>query len=90
MKTRLLSPGIITLVLTLAAGIWMIIAPAALNTQPRGAHWTHATINDVVVGGVLIAASLIGIALHLGLGLRALIQAAELEASEADSTAATA
>lgn len=67
---RVISPGALSLVLTLIAGIWLILAPVLLDTQPRGAAWTDATINEVAVGGVLILVSLIGLFLQVGLGLR--------------------
>jgi hypothetical protein len=81
-----LSPGIFALVLTFAAGVWTAVSPFAMQTQPSGIAWTSSTVNDVVVGGILIVASLLGIGMHYLLGLRAHVQAtiARLEAEVAE------
>ena len=41
-----------------AIGIWIIIAPTAVGFQPEGARWSEPTINDVIVGGLLVLTSL--------------------------------
>ena len=67
---RLLSPGIITLALTLAGGIWITVSPFVMNSQPAGV-WSHVAANNVVAGTVLIIASLLGMGIHLVLVLLA-------------------
>lgn len=66
---RRISPGIITLALTCAAGIWIFVSPFVMNSQPAGV-WSHVAVNNVVAGTVLIIASLLGIGTHLVLALR--------------------
>jgi hypothetical protein len=41
-----------------AIGVWIVIAPTAVGYQPRGGSWPAATLNDVVVGSVLVVVSL--------------------------------
>ena len=48
---------VLSLVFT-AIGIWILIAPTAVGFQPAGAPWAQATYNDMIVGGVLVVASL--------------------------------
>jgi hypothetical protein len=73
---RLTLPGLATLVVTLLTGVWLIIAPFVMQTQPAAKRWTPSTINDVVLGGILFAISVVAILAILGLGLRGLVQAA--------------
>jgi hypothetical protein len=67
---RLLSPGIVSLALTCAAGIWITVSPFVMNSQPAGV-WSHVAVNNVVAGTVLVIASLLGIGTHLVLALHA-------------------
>ena len=46
--------GVATLVVILAAGVWLAASPFVMQTQPAGASWQSATTNDVAVGGLLI------------------------------------
>jgi hypothetical protein len=45
-------------VLFAAAGIWILLAPIAVDYQPDAAAWTAATRNDVFVGVGLVLVSL--------------------------------
>ena len=67
---RLISPGILALVLILAAGVWLVISPWVMETQVSGAVWSPGTINNLAAGGILIGVSLVGIGASLGLALR--------------------
>lgn len=42
-------------VVVFLAGLWLVAAPFLVGYQPRGAHWTPATRNDVIVGAVVAA-----------------------------------
>ena len=77
---RLISPGIITLALTFAAGIWITVSPFVMNSQPAGV-WSHVAVNNVVAGTILIIASLLGIGTHLVLVLLAHAQDTQEQAS---------
>jgi hypothetical protein len=45
-------------VLFAAAGIWILLAPIAVDYQPDADAWTVATTNDVFVGVGLVLVSL--------------------------------
>jgi hypothetical protein len=45
-------------VLFAAAGIWILLAPIAVDYQPDADAWTAATKNDVFVGVGLVLVSL--------------------------------
>jgi hypothetical protein len=45
-------------VLFALAGIWILLAPIAVDYQPDADAWTAATKNDVVVGAGLVLVSL--------------------------------
>jgi hypothetical protein len=70
---RLLSPGIVCLALTCAAGIWITVSPFVMNSQPAG-FWSHVAVNNVAAGTIIVIASLLGIGAHLVLGLHARAQ----------------
>jgi hypothetical protein len=74
MKTRLISPGIYALAVLFLIGIWLVIAPFALSTQPAGANWQVATIDDIAAGGGLIVVSLLGILVSVALSLSAAVR----------------
>jgi uncharacterized Tic20 family protein len=74
--SRLIPPGMFILVLTLCAGVWLVVSPFALQSQPVGGAWIASTVNNVATGGVLFAVSLIGILAILALSLRDLVHAA--------------
>ncbi|HUZ03421.1 MAG TPA: hypothetical protein VMU89_24010 [Thermomicrobiaceae bacterium] len=83
--SRLVSPGIVALLLVLVAGAWLISAPVAIGFQPTGAAWLTATKNDVAVGGLLVAVALVGVLGFLMLALRDLVRAADLRRAEAEA-----
>ena len=83
--SRLVSPGIVALLLVLVAGAWLISAPVAIGFQPTGASWLTATKNDVAVGGLLVAVALVGVLGFLMLALRDLVRAADLRRAEAEA-----
>jgi hypothetical protein len=72
---RLTLPGLATLAVTLLTGVWLIISPFVMQTQPAGKGWTPSTVNDVVLGGLLFVVSGVAILAVLVLGLRGLLQA---------------
>jgi hypothetical protein len=45
-------------VLFALAGIWILLAPIAVDYQPDADAWTAATTNDVFVGAGLVLVSL--------------------------------
>lgn len=73
------SLGVYTLALTSLAGIWIAISPFVMQTQAAGASWSSATVNNVIVGAILIVASLVGILMILALGLNDLVRDALAE-----------
>ncbi|MFI6297661.1 hypothetical protein ACIBEJ_39130 [Nonomuraea sp. NPDC050790] len=49
--------GAVTAALALLAGLWLMIAPFALGTQPEGADWTNTTTSEFFTGlGVAVVA----------------------------------
>ena len=74
MNNRIISPGVYGLVLLFLIGIWLVIAPFATETQPVGAAWQAATINDVAAGGTLIVASLLGVLASTAIALRSAVR----------------
>ena len=73
---RLFPPGSYVLLLFFLTGIWVAISPFAMTTQPSGAHWIPSTINNVVVGAILIAVSLLGILGYMTFELRDILREA--------------
>ena len=61
-----------------------------MKAQAVRAAWSAATINDVAVGGILVAVSLCAVCITLGLGLRDLIHAASQRSEQAPGEPATA
>jgi len=45
-------------VLFALAGLWILLAPIAVDYQPDADPWTAATTNDVFVGATLVLVSL--------------------------------
>ncbi len=89
---RLFPAGSYVLLLFFLTGIWVAISPFAMTTQPSGAHWIPSTINNVVVGGILIAVSLLGILGYMTFELRDILRGVrerqlkqELEEQQASS-----
>ena len=73
---RLFPVGSYVLLLFFLTGIWVAISPFAMTTQPSGAHWISSTINNVVVGAILIVVSLVGILGYMTLELRDILREA--------------
>ncbi len=85
---RLIPPGSYVLFLFFLVGIWLMISPFAMTSQPSGLHWIASTINTVTVGGIMIIIPLLGILGYMLFALRDMIretqarQAAEKRVSE--------
>ena len=71
---RLIPPGSIVLFLFFFVGIWLIISPFAMTTQPSGSHWIASTVNTVTIGAILMVVPLLGILGYLLLALRDIIR----------------
>jgi hypothetical protein len=56
------------------AGAWLTTSPFILTTQPSGQHWIISTINNVVIGSVLMVVSLFGILAYTAFALRDLLR----------------
>lgn len=74
---RLIPPGSYVLLLFFLTGIWVAISPFVMTTQPSGHHWIASTINNVVVGAILMGVSLAGILGYLVFALRDLLREAQ-------------
>jgi hypothetical protein len=83
---RFILPGSYVLILLLCVGVWLVVSPFALQSQPVGSAWIGSTVNNVATGGILIGVALAGILGILALGLRDLMRAAR--AAEAEKVAA--
>jgi hypothetical protein len=69
-------PSYILLLFFLTGG-WLIMSPFAMQTQSSGQHWSASTVNNVVLGGILVLVSLLGILGFMGLALRDLLREAQ-------------
>jgi hypothetical protein len=74
---RLIPPGSYILFLFFLTGIWVAISPFAMTTQPSGQHWIASTVNNVVIGAILMAVSLLGILGYMVFALRDLLHEAQ-------------
>ena len=74
---RLIPPGSYVLFLFFLTGIWVAISPFTTTTQPSGQHWIASTVNNVVIGAVLMAVSLLGILGYMVFALRDLLREAQ-------------
>jgi hypothetical protein len=74
---RLIPPGSYVLLLFFLTGIWVAISPFVMTTQPSGHHWIASTINNVVIGAVLMVVSLAGILGYLVFALQDLLREAQ-------------
>ena len=70
---RLIPPGSLVLILFFLTGGWLIMSPFAMQTQSSGQHWIASTVNNVVLGGILMVVSLLGILGYMGFALRDLM-----------------
>ncbi|MEV0234743.1 hypothetical protein [Nonomuraea sp. NPDC050786] len=52
--------GTVAAALAVLAGLWLMIAPFALGTQPEDADWTNATQSEFFSGLVVAVVGLIG------------------------------
>lgn len=52
--------GTVASVLALVAGLWLMIAPFALGTQPENADWTDPTTSEFFTGLVIAVVALAG------------------------------
>ena len=73
---RLIPPGSYILILFFLTGIWLAISPFAMTTQPSGQHWIASTVNNVVIGTILMVVALSGILSYMIFALRDLLREA--------------
>jgi hypothetical protein len=73
---RLFPVGSYVLLLFFLTGIWVTISPFAMTTQPSGAHWIPSTVNNVVIGGILMGVSLLGVLGYMAFELRDILREA--------------
>lgn len=74
---RLVPPTSYVLLLFFGTGVWLIMSPFAMQTQTSGQHWSASTVNNVVLGGILMVVSLLGILSFMALALRDLLREAQ-------------
>ena len=74
---RLIPPGSYVLFLFFLTGIWVVISPFVMATQTSGQHWIASTINNVVIGTILMVVSLSGILGYMLFALRDLLREAQ-------------
>ena len=74
---RLIPPASYVLFLFFLTGIWLVMSPFAMTTQPAGAHWIASTINNVTLGAILMVVSLAGILGFAVLALREVLHEAQ-------------
>ncbi len=71
---RLFPLGSYVLLLFFLTGIWVVISPFAMTTQPSGIHWIPSTVNNVVVGSILMVVSLLGVLGYMAFELRDILR----------------
>ena len=74
---RLIPPGSYILFLFFLTGIWVVMSPFVMTTQPSGQHWIASTVNNVVIGTILMVVSLFGILGYMLFALRDLLNEAQ-------------
>lgn len=74
MRTRRTTLAMSGFALTLAAGIWLYLAPFLLGYQADAAEWATATKNHVATGAALAALSLATILTFTALATREAIR----------------
>ena len=74
---RLIPPGSYVLFLFFLTGIWVAISPFVMTTQQSGQHWIASTVNNVVIGAILMGVSLFGILGYLVFALSDLLREAQ-------------
>jgi hypothetical protein len=85
---RLIPLGSVVLFLLFLTGIWLLMSPFAMTTQPSGQPWIASTINTVTIGAVLMIVSLFGILTYLILTLWDLLRETQAK-QEANQEAAS-
>jgi|BEDMetMinimDraft_2_1075160.scaffolds.fasta_scaffold51809_2 hypothetical protein len=80
--TRLASPGTWGTVLLGLAGVWLLLAPAWVGFRSGG--WSAASIDDLVVGGVLVLAAATSLFAQVALGLGDLVAQAARRAAASE------
>ncbi|MEV0613635.1 hypothetical protein AB0I81_09955 [Nonomuraea sp. NPDC050404] len=70
--------GAVAAALAVLAGLWLMIAPFALGTQPENADWTNATQSEFFAGLGVAVVGLVGaiafvLAIHEELVVRGLV-----------------
>jgi len=86
---RLVPPASLVLVLLFLTGIWLVMAPFAMTTQPSGQPWIASTINTVTLGAIVMALSLVGILAYLALALRDLLRETQAKQEATEQTASS-
>ena len=76
---RLVPPTSYVLLLFFGAGVWLTMSPFAMQTQSSGQHWSASTVNNVVLGSILMVVSLLGILAFIGFALRDLLREAQVK-----------
>lgn len=74
---RVIPAGSYVLLLLFLAGIWVAISPFVMATQPAGQSWLTSTVNDVVIGVILMVVALFGIVSYMLFALRDLLHEAQ-------------
>lgn len=77
--------GAVAAALALMAGLWLMIAPFALGTQPENADWTDPTTSEFFTGLGVAVVGLIGVAalvaaIHEELVVRGLVAVRQKQA----------
>ena len=85
---RLIPPASYVLFLFFLTGIWLVISPFAMTTQPVGAHWIASTINNVTLGAILMVVSLLGILSYMIFALRDVLREAQARHMENEAVSA--
>ena len=90
---RLIPPTSYVLLLFFGAGVWLTMSPFAMQTQSSGQHWSASTVNNVVLGSILMVVSLLGILAFMSFALRDLLREAQArqlveQAASAEAVAA--
>jgi hypothetical protein len=77
--------GAVAAALALMAGLWLMIAPFALGTQPENADWTDPTTSEFFTGLGVAVVGLVGViafalAIHEELVVRGLVAVRQRQA----------
>jgi hypothetical protein len=83
---QIIPPASYVLLLFFLTGIWLVMSPFVMTTQPAGAHWIASTINNVALGAIMIVVSLAGILGYAGFALRDAIRVAQAKQAADEMT----